>query len=316
MISKWFYTGGDSGTGLYRIEIEETKITSIPSDDIDNGIRIPFSLEFNTDWHEKDINLEPVVFYAHSSHYSNDKWIRIADARPAVGNLDRKFDFPLSLDKIELIEGLRQGNDVQFKLDIVCTFSAAERREWKNRIPQALVTNVFNRQVVLVPTIPKSIWEEKVLPGMEIDALHSITILIPPGFSRGLAEPLRELTAAIQTLERATSESDFESVVGKARIAIESMLNQFPLKLPQSAEGKTDTGFKAKVKALRDQILAPVLGKSHADHVATVMNDLWAPFSGAAHPGPPKFDRAYARFSIHQASALLSIVSETLMHQS
>lgn len=56
MISTWFYTSGDSGTGLYRIEIEENKITSIPNDDVDNGIRIPFRLEINTDWHKKGIN--------------------------------------------------------------------------------------------------------------------------------------------------------------------------------------------------------------------------------------------------------------------
>ena len=45
MIGGWFYTSGDSGTGLWRIEIEETKMTSIPNDDLDNGIRIPFNFE-------------------------------------------------------------------------------------------------------------------------------------------------------------------------------------------------------------------------------------------------------------------------------
>ena len=45
MIGGWFYTSGDSGTGLYRIEIEENKITSMSGDDVDNGIRIPFRLK-------------------------------------------------------------------------------------------------------------------------------------------------------------------------------------------------------------------------------------------------------------------------------
>jgi len=313
MISTWFYTGRDSGTGLYRIEIEENKITSISSDDMENGVRIPFRLEINPEWHTKDINIEPVVLYASLSCYDNKSWLRVADARPVVGVSDHNFDFPLSLDKVELIENLRQGKELPLKLDVVCTFSAAERKEWSNRIPQVLITNVFNRDVVLALTVPKSVWEENVLPWLGIDALQSITIRIPPGFGKMFLEPLRELSDAVKTLERATSEADFEAVVSKARITIESMLNQFSLKLPQSSDGKTDISFKAKVKALRDQFLVPVLGKSHAEHVATIMNDLWGPFSGAAHPGPSKFNRAYARFSIHQAAAILAVVSEALI---
>jgi len=313
MIGGWFYTGGDSGTGLYRIEIEENKITSISSDDMENGVRIPFRLEINPDWHAKDINIEPVLLHTSLSYFDNKSWLRVADARPAIIPVWAHYlDFPLPLDKVEFLENSRQGKGLQFKLDIVCTFSAAERKEWSNRIPQALITNVFNRNLVLALTVPKSIWEENVLPRLGIDALHSVTIRIPPSFGKAYAGPLRELTEAVKTLERATSESDFESVVSKARITIESLLNQFSLQLPKNPDGEIDKSFKAKVKALRDQFLMPVLGKSHAEHVAAIMNDLWSPFSGAAHPGPSKFDRAYARFSIHQAAALLSIVSEAL----
>lgn len=298
------------------MEIEENKITSIPNDDVDNGIRVPFRLEINPDWHTKDINIEPVVLYASLSYLDNKTWLRVAEARPAISpNRARYFDFPLSLDKVELLENLRQGKELQLKLDIVCTFSASERGEWSNRIPQALITNVFNRQAILAFTVPKSIWEEKVLPGLGIDALHSVTIRIPPSFSKVFTGPLCELIDAIKTLEKATSESDFESVVNKTRITVESMLDQFSLRLPQNKDGKVDKSFKAKVKALSEQVLSPVLGKTHAEHVAAIMIDLWGPFSGAAHPGPSKFDRAYARFSIHQAAALLSIVSETSMHQ-
>lgn len=317
MIDKWFYTGGDSGTGLYRIEIEENNITSMSSEEVDNGIRIPFRLEINSDWHKKGINLEPVVLYATLSCFDNKAWLRITDARPAIGpGWSHYFDFPLSLSKVELLENLRQGKELQLKLDIVCTFSASERGEWSSRIPQTLITNVFNRHVVLALTVPKSIWEEKVLPRLGIDALHSVTIRIPPSFGKVFAGPLRELTDAVKTLEKATSESDFESVVSKTRITVESTLDQFSLQLPQNSDGKVDKSFKAKVQALSEQVLSPVLGNTHAEHVAAIMVDLWGPFSGAAHPGPSKFDRAYARFSIHQAAALLSIVSETLMHQS
>jgi hypothetical protein len=316
MISQWFFTGGDSGTGLYRVEIEENKITSMSDDDVDNGIRVPFRLEINTDWHKDGINLEPVVLYTTLSCLDNKTWLRIAEAHPAIGpNRSHYFDFPLSLGKVELLENLRQGKELQLKLDIVCTFSASERGEWNNRIPRTLITNVFNRHAILAFTVPKSIWEEKVLSGLGIDALHSVTIKIPPSFGKAYAGPLRELTEAIKTLERATSESDFESVVSKARITIESLLDQFSLQLPKNPDGEIDKSFKAKVNALRDQFLIPVLGNTHAEHVAAIINDLWSPFSGAAHPGPSKFDRAYARFSIHQAAALLSIVSETLMHQ-
>jgi len=313
MVGEWFRTGDDEGTALYRIEIEETKIISIPTGDIDIGIRIPYKLEFNTEWHEKEIHVEPVVFYAHLSQYSNDKWLKIADAHPAVGDKTRNFDFSLSLDKVEVIETLRDGKDAQFKLDITGTFSASERKTWSNRIPLTFNTNVFNRQVSLAPIVPKSIWEDKVYPGLGIDALQSITIRIPPGFSKGLAEPLSELNDAVKALARATSEPDFESVVGKSRISIESMLNQLPLKLPKRPDGNTDTSYKAKIKALSDQFLIPILGKSQAKHVAAVMNDLWAPFSAAAHPGPSKFDRSYARFSIQQAAAVLAIVAEVLL---
>ena len=51
---------------------------------------------------------------------------------------------------------------------------------------------------------------EVVLPMLGIDALHSVTIRISPSIGKVYAGPLRELTEAVKTLERATSESDFE----------------------------------------------------------------------------------------------------------
>ncbi len=311
MISRWFYTGDDSGTGIYRIDIEENSVSSMPDDDTNRGIRIPFRLESNPEWLEKNVYLEPALLHAHISYAGGKVPLKLASACPIFEPRRNPYlDIPLPLDKIELVEALRQGKEVRFILDVFCLFAMGVGPRYS---PSPLFsTSVFSKHLSLVFEIPKSIWEDNILPGLGMEALHSVTIRIPPGFGKIFAGPLRELREAVKTLERAASESDYESVVGKARITMESMLDQFTLQLPQTSDGTTDTSFKAKVKALRDQVLAPVLGKSHAEHVAAIMIDLWGPFSGAAHPGPSKFDRAYARFSIHQAAALLSIVSETL----
>ena len=236
--------------------------------------------------------------------------LRIADSRPVFEPTRNPYlDIPVSLDEAEFIEDLRQGKEIKFVLDIVGVFAGGGSGYSQASL---LSTNVFTKRLSLVFSIPKSVWEENVLSGLGIEALYSVTIRIPPGLRKPLAGTLRELTEAVKALEKATSESDFESVVGKARITVESLLNQFTLNLPQRPDGTTDTSFRAKVEATRDQLLSPVLGKTHAEHVASVMISLWSPFSGATHPGPPKYDRAYARFSIHQAAALLWIVSETL----
>jgi hypothetical protein len=310
MIHKWFYTGEDSGTAIYGIEIEENNVSSIPANDVERGIRIPFRLERNLDWRQKNVYLDPILFNAYISWAGDKGLLRIAEARPISDPRNPYFDIPLTLDKVELIETLRQGKDVKLVLDVFGTFviGGPGYPSASSLFPYS----VFNKHVVLAFTIPKSIWEDKVLPGLAIESLHSVTIRIPPNLRKPFAGSLRELAEAVRTLERATSESDYESVVNKTRITIESLLNQFSLRLPQKPDGTTDNSFKAKVEALRDQLLSPVLGKTHAEHTATVLLALWSPFSGAAHPGPTKFDRAYACFSIHQAAAILSIVSEAL----
>jgi len=310
MISKWFYTGDDSGTGIYRIEIEENKISSMPQDDFVKGIRIPFRLESNPDLREKKTYITPLFFYANIKYAGESKLLGIAEACPVFEpTRNAFFDIPLSIDKVEFIEGMRQGKEIKFVLDVDGMFSVGGPGYSQTSL---FSTGVFTKHLSLVFSLPKSVWEENILPNLGIEALHSITIRIPPGLRKPLGSALRELTDAVKAIEKATSESDFETVVGKARIAVESLLNQFSLTLPQRPDGKTDTGFKAKAEAMRDQLLTPVLGKTHAEHVTSVMISLWSPFSGATHPGPLKFDRAYARFSIHQAAALLSIVSETL----
>jgi hypothetical protein len=311
MIHKWFYTGDDSGTAIYGIDIEENSISSMPADDVDKGIRIPFRLERNPKWRQDNVYFDPILFHANISWGGDKGLLRVAEARP-VSDSSRHpyFDIPLSLDKVELIETLRQGKEAKFVLDVFGTFVVGG--PGYSGVSSLFTTSVFNKHLVLAFTVPKSIWEDNVLPSLGIEALHSITIMIPPSLRKPFAGSLKELTEAVKALERATSEPDFESVVGKARITVESLLNQFTLRLPQKPDGTIDTSFRAKVEALRDQLLAPVLGKTHAEHIATVMIALWSPFSGAAHPGPTKFDRAYARFSIQQAAALLSVVSDAL----
>lgn len=314
MISKWFYTHDDWGQGIYKVEIEENAIISMPADDIERGIRIPFGLEYNLEWHKENIYVDPVLLHAYLSWAGDKGLLRIAEARPICGYpRNPYFDIPLSLDKVEFMETLRQGKNVKLVLDISGTFAVGAREpSVSHKVVGFFTTDVFNRHLSLVLTVPKSIWEDNVLPGLGIEAQHSVTIRIPPSLRKPFASPLRELEEAVKALEKAASESDFESVVGKARITVESLLNHFTLSLPQKPDGTIDTSFKTRVETLRDQLLAPVLGKTHAEHVASTMIALWSPFSGATHPGPPKFDRAYARFSIHQAAAVLCIVSEAL----
>lgn len=316
MIDKWFYTGDDAGIRVYKIEIEENRISSMASDDIDKGVRIPFQLEYNPkSWHEYYVTIQPVLFHAHISYATDRGLLRIAEARPISEAMrNRCFDIPLSSDKVEFIEILRQGKEAKFVLDVSGIFVVGA--SGYSQVSHLFTSNPFSSHLSLpVLVIPKSIWEDNVLPGLGVEALQSVTIGIPPSLRKPFGSSLNELKEAVRAFEKATSESDFESVVSKARITVESLLNQFSFSLPQRSDGTPDTSFKAKAQALRDQFLAPVLGKTHAEHVASIMIAHWSSSSGATHPGPPKFDRAYARFSIHQAAALLSIVSEALSCQ-
>lgn len=308
MIAKWFYDNEVVGTGIYKIEIEENKVSSLPVNEIEMGIRIPFKIEQNPSFYQKKINIEPILIFAHIDHSSDKGLIRIAETRPiADPRRNSYFDIPLSLDKMEFLEDLRQGKEISLILNMVCIFAVGSEGHLSASL---FPTNVFSRQLELVLTIPKSIWEDNVIPGLGISGLHSVFIRIPPNLRKPFESSLNELIGAVKTFERAASESEFESVVSKARITVESLLNQFPLDLPKRQDGTIDTSYKAKVASLRDQFLSPVIGKTHAKHVAIIMDSLWSPFSGATHPGPSKFNRAYARFSIHQAAAILSIVSD------
>jgi len=251
MISKWFYTGDDSGTGIYRIGIEENKISSMPQDDFVKGIRIPFHLESNPELREKKTYITPLFFYANIKYAGELKLLGIAEARPVFEpTRNAFFDIPLSIDKVEFIEDMRQGQEIKFVLDVHGMFSVGGPGYAQ---PSLFSTSSFTKHLSLVFTLPKSVWEENILPNLGIEALHSVTVLIPPGLRRPLGSALRELTDAVKAIEKATTESDFEAVVAKARISVESLLNQFSLTLPQRPDGKTDTGFKAKAEAVDRQ---------------------------------------------------------------
>ncbi len=310
MTGQWFYTNENEGDGIYRIEIDENKISPMPENDFEKGLTIPFSLDANSHWANNGIYITPLMFYANISYTRDNGLFRFADARPIINpSYNRSFNIPISLDKVEFVEKLRCGQSIKFVIDVDGIFAIKEKKQSGNNL---FYSNPITKHLNIVIIIPKSTWEDSILPAMGIDYLNSITINIPSGLRKPLASSLKELSCATKTLEKASSESDFEAVVAKARITIESLINQFSLTLPTKTDGNKDTSFKTKVRAMCDQLISPILGKTQTEHIENTMISLWKPFSGAAHPSSLIFNRAYARFSIQQAASLLSIISETI----
>ncbi len=235
---------------------------------------------------------------------------------PVNGNLPRDIKYVLGLTQLEEIEALRDGCDARFDLRITLIMSAdANVNLPKRGVDSAIsrcIIKIQSFQIDLFVNIPKSRYEENLLPHMGLNGLAFLTITFPPGTRRMFSAALYELQRAEATLRTAVTEEQFESVVLQCRNAVDALLNQFHLELPKRGDGKPDASFGARVDAWAEQCLRSVLSDSQVQSVRKILKAVWQPYSGATKPGPAHHSRAFATFALQQAASVVKLASEIL----
>ncbi|AII58661.1 hypothetical protein ASJ33_00990 [Dehalococcoides mccartyi] len=306
-----FYTSGDQGKLIKRIKINENEICSNNLNDYDNNIRIPFIIENNPEFSSMNIYFTPLFFNVNLKIYHESKWVKISETSMIYNNnACSSFDVPLSEEKLNFIENQRKGKNIEFILDISCIL-AVGGAGYTTEIASYLHSTVA-RNVAIVLSLPKSIWEERVLSGLGLENLYSVTIQIPNNFKQEFSYAITELTRAVKIFETADTEEDYKNIIVHSRKALEAVVDKLALKLHKKDASPNDNSFSAKIKTMQTQILMPTIGEDNSQRVAKILTTLWGSFSGANHPGEYQCNRSYARFAIHQSASILSLLSEII----
>jgi hypothetical protein len=318
MAEEWIrYKSGVHDTSVLRVKVNERKITASVKP-IGVVLSFPLEWEANTeDWRDKGYTWE-IIDGSGSLVWGGSGGERIASSLPVYPTNRRphQVEFVLNPTQVEELEVLRDSGNVKFLLTLVfhmVLFTSVNlpRTSGAPNIHQITI-NECPLSVNLPIEIPKSVYEENVLPGLGIRGLTSLTITIPPGVRGLLAAALYELDKAQKTLQTAATEEQFESVVMQCRNALDALLNQFHLDLPAKEDGKPDASFATRVDAFTEQFLKEALSDSQAGSVNKNLKALWQPYSAATKPGPPHHSKAYASFALHQVASVVKLVSEVL----
>jgi hypothetical protein len=318
MPEEWIrFREGNTETAIIKIRVEPSTIVA-RIEPIGTLLDIPLAWEWvGPPWLEKQLFWEMVSLSVELLWTDKARLISVSLPANAVdGNPPRNLLFPLNLTQVEEVETLRAANDATLLLKITAHVQLGARTNLaRPNIGSAIsqvVMRAYQSQIAIPIIIPKSMWENNIQPYLGLYGLSSLTITFPPGTQKVFVAPLYELQRAEKTLRTASTEEQFESVVLQCRNAIDSLLNQFSFQLANRADGKPDASFRARVDALGTQYLADVLSESQVESVCNILYALWVPYSGATKPGQPHHTRAYATFALHQAAAVVKLISEAL----
>lgn len=317
MAEAWFYYEDPPyHIGIFRVKIDERRIGASGKS---WGTMLEFPIEWqpNTEWRDKGLRWE-IVQGSGSLAWRDGSILTSSSPMYSLhGQMPpRQVKFMLTPTQAEELEQLRNSGDAEFLLTLVFHMALSAdvnlQRPGQGSPISEVVMKECSVETNITIDIPKSRYEEKILPELGIGGLGSITITVPPGLREVFSEPLSELDRAQKTLQTAATEEQFESVVMQCRHALDALLNQFHFELPKRADGTPDASFASRVDALEKQLLRDVLSKSQAKSVRENLKALWGPYSGATKPGPPHHSRAYATYALHQAASHVKLISEVL----
>jgi len=318
MAEEWIrYESGAKSTGIFKLKINEQKIKA-DIHPIGSVLTFPLGWEVNTDWKDKGYHWEIICGYG-SLKWStrSEEYLALSLPIYPISGRPYQVDFVINPIQAEELETLRDSGDASFLLNLTFQVIAlADVNISRTNIGadtlQRVAVNEFSMMVNLVINIPKSVYEQNILPSLGVKGFASLIITIPPSARELIAPALFELDNAQKTLQTAATEEQFESVVMQCRNAIDALLNQFHLELPLKTDGKRDASFAARVNAFVAQYLQDVLSNSQAKSVGSNLKELWQPYSAAAKPGPAHHSKAYATFALHQAASIMRLVSDVL----
>ena len=207
---------------------------------------------------------------------------------------------PIDLWKIERIEEKRRG-DIKITLEGKWFYVLRIKR--RERDHEHLESEFYTTGFRLEFNVIRSLWVEKILPGLGYGKIKILEIPYPEKTLEGIFE------RALQEFEQARkyfNEGDYDKTVGHCRSAVQLIPELLPL-------SETAEGFAEKSRQFTKEHLEPLLGVSKTEAYAKVLKALWDLATIPHHPLPPGyFNRADAEFSLLATSASLGYVGKLL----
>jgi len=223
-------------------------------------------------------------------------------SRPAIEG-QVVLNISLTVYQLQQIESQRTG-DIALKFDF--TFEFAKHHPIPRKQPSSPIeqfeTNFFSMTVI----VPRSIWIDKVLPGLGYGKIHLVEVPTP---EQAIGETIARAVEDFQRAQEQMLQGDYNHVLGYCRDALERLSNA-----RKYGGEKENPSFADKI----DDLLAVLPGAPtgvRRTHLARLLKDLYGLTSMPEHPLPPHFTRDDAEMAILNTIAVLSYMGKFLSRE-
>lgn len=210
---------------------------------------------------------------------------------------------PLTVYQLQQIESQRTG-DISLKFDFTFEFAKhypIPRKEPSSPIEQ-FETNFFSMTV----NVPRSIWIDRVLPGLGYGKIHLVEIPTP---EKAIGDTIARAVEDFQHAQEQMLQGDYNHVLGYCRDALERLSNA------RRYDGEKDNpSFADKIDFLLTVLPGAPTG-ARRTHLARLLKDLYGLTSMPEHPSPPHFTRDDAEMAILNTIAVLSYMGKLLARE-
>lgn len=214
-------------------------------------------------------------------------------------NFPQQLTIPLDCKRIERIEAVRSGGDIQLNLHFFGTVWIKDDEEY--RVPDKMVSSGN----FLALKIPQSYWVGKVLPDLGYGKFKLIEVPIP---EKIIADTLQKAIEELAQAQQYFVEGDYDKTVEHCRSAIEVIPNTISLSFKPGEK----QSFSAKVDKFWEHFKG-FLSNSKRDGVSKIMKALWNLGSIPHHLSPPGyFSRADAEAIMMITTAVVAYAGKSL----
>jgi hypothetical protein len=214
-----------------------------------------------------------------------------------------QIDIPLDQVRLASINRLRNGSDVQLRLDLkLCVDELVQIHQVQGSFRLLPVWGFVERHRLttrLPIIIPRSQWVEQVLPRMEFGQAHIMELpIIPIEKCAGV----KSAVDALQQAQKLESQGFYHEAVAKCRLALEPFF--------EMTDKPDANGAMRKVPTLK-AAWQTRLGQRTYDWLNGSLAAVKQPTNESAHPSSSMFDQADAQMIIIVTTALVAYAVKT-----
>lgn len=212
------------------------------------------------------------------------------------------LNIPLTLYQLRQIEEQRVG-DLSLKFNFTFEFAKHYPIARKQRVGpiEKFETNSFPMEV----TIPRSIWTDRVLPGLGYGKIYLIEVPTP---EKSIGGTIVKVVEEFQQAQQHMLHGDYNKALNHCRNALERLSST------RKYEGsKENPSFADKIDYLLTVLPGAPAG-TRGENLRRMLKDLYGLTSMPEHPSPPHFTRDDAEMTIQITTAVLSYIGKFLAH--